>query len=131
MAAITGRVDVIVNGEPLLNKAGAIARGIGISGSQSFEVTPVLGDTGLHGATETAIVAECEVTVSDRSDILLTNLANINGDGTVIFRKAGGNGKSYKLENAYCARNFELTAGEGETTVKFFGSYWTETSQAA
>lgn len=125
MAKITGRVEVLVNGQLLLNKSGAVARGIGVSGEPAFERKPVFGDTGLHGFVEEPVPAECEVKITDRDDISLSDLAAINGTGTVIFRAAGG-GKSYKMEGATCTNNMELTAGEGETTVKFVGSYWTE-----
>ena len=125
MATITGRVEVLANGNMLLNKAGATARGIGISGQQAFERKPVMGDSGFHGSTEEPIMAEMEVKITDRSDIKLADLAAINGNGTIIFRAANG-GKTYTMDGATCANNMELTAGEGETTVKFFGPYWTE-----
>jgi hypothetical protein len=125
---ITGRVEVLVNGILLLNKAGAKAEGIGESGKIAVERVPVMGDTGLHGPTETVVPARCIVTISDRNDILLSDLAKIQGDGTVIFRAAGGRGKTYTMQNAYCKGALALTAGEGETEVEFFGEYWTETS---
>ncbi len=126
MAKITGRIEVLVNGNSLLNKSGATASGIGLSGQPNFELTEVMGDTGLHGFTETPVVAMCEVTITDRDDIMLTDLAAINGNGTIIFRAAGG-GKVYTMEGATCKRNFTLTGGEGEVPVSFIGSYWTET----
>lgn len=125
MAIITGRIRVIVNGTPLLNKAGAIARGLGLSGEPAFERKPVMGDGGIHGFVEEPIPAECEVKITDRDDIKLTDLARINGDGTIIFESASG-GKAYKMDGATCVSNFELTGGEGETTVKFLGPYWIE-----
>jgi len=60
-----------------------------------------------------------------RSTVTFT--AQVNGDGTVIFRAAGG-GKVYTMHNATCLNNFELTAGEGETTIKFQGPMWVETT---
>lgn len=129
MAKITGRVEILVNGNLLLNKAGAVASGIGISGEPNFELSAVTGDTGIHGYTEAPIAARCEVTVTDRDDIKLDTFARINGDGTVIFRAAGGSGKVYTMDGATCLRNFSLTAGEGETTLVFEGPYWTETTQ--
>lgn len=130
MARITSRIEVLVNGTPLLNKEGAIARGIGVSGEQSFELEPVMGDTGIHGEKESPMVAECEVTITDRDDISLDALARVRGNGTVIFRAAGG-GKVYTMESATCKRNFELTGGEGEVTVVFFGNYWIESTESA
>lgn len=127
MAKITGRVEVILNGNLLLNKSGATASGLGISGEQAFERTAVLGDTGLHGHTETPVVARCEVTVTDRDDIRLDDFARVLGNGTIVFRAARG-GKVYTMEGATCTNNFTLTAGEGETTIAFEGSYWTETT---
>jgi len=126
MGKITGRIEVLVNGELLLNKPGAVASGIGISGEPAFERAAVVGDTGLHGFTQNPIMAQCEVTITDRNDILLSDLASINGDGTVIFRSAGG-GKVYTMNNATCLGNFTLTGGEGETGLIFQGAAWVET----
>ncbi len=123
---VTGRVDVIVNGNKLLNKAGAVARGIGISGQPNYERKPIGGDGGLHGFSEEFVPAECEVKITDRDDMLLSDLAKINQTGTLVFKAAGGSGKSYKMDGATCLGNMELTAGEGEVTVKFAGPYWTE-----
>ena len=128
MAKITGRVEIIANGLTLLNKAGASASGLGLSGEPAFERKAVIGDTGIHGYTEEPVAARCEVTITDRSDMLLDTLARINGDGTIIYRAAGGKGKSYTMDGATCLGNFTLTGGEGEVTVTFEGPYWTETT---
>lgn len=125
MGKITGRIEVLVNGQTLLNKAGAEATGIGLSGEPNYEINEVMGDTGMHGTTETPIVARCTVTVTDRDDISLDTLARVRENGTVIFRAAGG-GKAYTMNNATCKRNFTLTGGEGETQLEFFGPFWTE-----
>jgi len=125
---ITGRVEVLVDGKLLLNKAGAKAVGIGISGQPNFELKAVQGDTGPHGYVEEPIPARCEVTITDRDDISLNDLASVMGTGTVIFRAAGG-GKNYTMEGATCLRNFTVTGGEGETEVIFEGPYWTETTE--
>ena len=69
MARITGRVEIFINGAILLNKAGAKAKGIGLSGLPNFEMEAINGDTGLHGFIEKPVNAELEVTVSDRDDI--------------------------------------------------------------
>ena len=126
---ITGRIEVLANGEPLLNKAGATASGLGISGQPNFELAAVTGDSGIHGYTENPIMARCEVTITDRDDIMLSDLALINGNGTIIFRAAGG-GKVYTMEGATCLRNFTLTGGEGETGVIFESGFWTESIDA-
>lgn len=126
MRRITGRVEILVNGQPVLNKAGATASGIGISGQANFEKTEVMGPTGLHGFSEEPMVAKLEVTITDRDDVNLSDLASINGDGTVIFRRAGG-GKVYTMSEATSTGTFAITDGEGETTVVFVGPYWTET----
>jgi hypothetical protein len=122
---ITGTVEILVNGQPLLNKAGASASGIGLSGEPNYELKQIMGDTGPHGTTEEPVEAKCEVTISDRSDILLSDLAQIRENGTVIFRSRG-KGKVYTMTNATCMRNFTVTAGEGEVSVTFVGPYWTE-----
>ncbi len=130
MARITGRVEVLVNGELLLNKAGATAEGIGLSGEPNFELEAITGDTGLHGFAERPIMAQCTVTVTDRDDISLNDFAQVNGTGTVIFRAAGG-GKVYTMYNATCLRNMTLTAGDGETELRFQGPFWTETTESS
>jgi len=127
MAKITGRVEIVANGELLLNKPGAVASGIGISGEPAMERAAVIGDTGVHGFTQNPVIAQCEVPITDRDDISLSNLAAINGDGTIIFRAAGG-GKVYTMFNATCLGNFTLTAGEGETSIVFQGPGWVETT---
>ena len=130
MAKITGRIEILVQNNLLLNKAGATASGIGISGQPNFELAAVMGDTGPHGYTENPITARCEVTVTDRDDIMLTDFASIPiGGATVIFRSAGG-GKVYTMEGATVLRNFTLTGGEGETPLIFEGPFWTETVSA-
>jgi len=128
MARITGRVEVLVNNEILLNKAGAVASGIGISGQPNMELELISGDTGQHGYVEKPVPARCEITVTDRDDIMLTDFASIPiGGATVIFRSMGG-GKVYTMEGATCLRNFTLTGGEGEVPLIFEGSFWTETT---
>ena len=122
---ITGTVEVLVNGKLLLNKAGAVASGIGLSGSPNFELKEVVGDTGLHGFVEEPVMAVCEVTVSDRDDIKLNDFAAIRENGTIIFRSRG-KGKAYTMANATCTRNFSLTSGEGEVPLKFIAPFWTE-----
>lgn len=124
---ITGRVEVLVNGQLLLNKAGAVASGVGLSGEGNFELKEVLGDTGLHGFVEEPVPATLEVTVSDRDDINLSDFAAIRENGTVIFRSAR-KGKVYVMANATCTRNFSITAGEGEVPLKFVGANWTEST---
>lgn len=129
MAKITGRLEVILNGNLLLNKSGASASGVGLSGESGYELKEVMGDTGLHGYSEEAMPAICEVTITDRDDVSLDAIARIRGNGTLIFRAAGG-GKAYTMNNATCLRNFSITGGEGETTVKFSGPSWIESTYA-
>ena len=127
MARITGRIQILVNGNMLLNKAGAKAMGLGLSGLPNFELKEVMGDGGIHGYTEEPIVARCEVTITDRDDISINDLAAIREDGTVIFRSADS-GKAYTMNNATCTRNLELTGGEGETTLVYVGANWIEST---
>ena len=122
---ITGRVEVLVNGEMLLNKPGAVARGIWISGQPAMSRKAVVGDSGPHGLVEEPVIPECEVKVTDRSDISLSAFAELD-DCTVVFR-AARSGKSYTMEGAWLANPIDLTAGEGESTLLFQGPYWTET----
>ena len=126
MPKITGRVELVLNGEVLLNKSGATAEGIGVSGKPAVLSKEVLGDTGLHGVVEEPVVAKCTVKLTDRDDIPLSRIAEVNGDGTLIFRSAGG-GKVYTMNGVYCLSNFKVTGGEGEVDgVEFIGPYWTE-----
>jgi hypothetical protein len=97
MGKITGRIEVLVNGNILLNKAGAVASGVGISGQPNFELEAIVGDSGHHGYIEKPIMARCEVTVTDREDVMLSDLASVRENGTIIFRAAGG-GKVYTME---------------------------------
>jgi len=135
MARITGRVEIKVNGDTLYSKAGAVASGIGISGKPNFELTEVMGDGGIHGFVENPVVAKLEVTVSDRdvdaqgNELLLSDLASIREEGTIIFQTAGGTGKVYTMSEATCTRNFSVTAGEGETTLVFVGKHWLEATR--
>ncbi len=124
---VSGRIEVVVNGQTTLNKTGAIANGIGKSGEPSFERKQVMGQNGPHGFVDEPVEASCEVTVTDRDDINLDDFARIEGDGTVIFRTALG-GKVYTLNNVTCTMNFKITAGEGDTPLKFIGDYWIETT---
>jgi len=129
MPRITGRIEVLANGNLLLNKAGAEANGVGLSGEPNFELKEVVGDTGLHGFTEEPIMAQCAVTVSDRDDIPLDTIARMRENGTIIFRSAGG-GKVYTMNQATCKRNFTITGGEGETKLTFVGPNWIESTEA-
>lgn len=128
MAKITGRVEVLVNGQLLLHKKGATASGIGISGEPSYELKEIIGESGFHGFIEEPVPAKCEVKLTDRDDVSLDTLARIREDGTVIFRAAGG-GKVYTMNGATCTRNFSLSSGEGEVGVTFLGPYWTESTE--
>lgn len=128
MARITGRVEVLVNGLLLLNKSGAAASGIGISGQQSMELKEVMGDSGIHGFVEEPVVAKLEVTVTDRDDISIDQLARIRENGTVVFRAAGG-GKVYTMNEATQTRNISITGGEGEAPLVFVGPYWIESTE--
>ena len=127
MPKITGRIEVLVNSQPLLNKEGATASGIGLSGKPAIEREAVMGDTGYHGHIEKGVMARCEVTITDRDDVSLNDLAEINGDGTVIFRAYGG-GKVYVMKNAVCLGNFSLSGSE--VPIVFEGPYWTESVES-
>jgi hypothetical protein len=128
LSKVTGAVEIMIDGVPVLNKAGAVATGIGLSGEPAKEVTPIMGDGGLHGYKEDPIMAGLEVTVTDRGDIMIDDLMRIGltTDGTILFQKRGGNGKKWTLQNAVAQRNASLTAGEGETSLTYFGEYWIE-----
>lgn len=116
---ITGRVEIRVNGQLMLNKPGAKATGIG-----GFERSPVMGDTGLHGFKEEPMAATCEFTMTDTNEVSLEWLAKLT-DATLTF-EAANNGKVYVLRHAFCKNALEVTAGEGEVPVIFYGPAWEE-----
>lgn len=125
---ITGRVEVLLNGKLLLNKTGAKIGGIGISGRMPVRRKAVVGDTGVHGYVEEVVVPYCEIKITDRSDVLLSEIAQVNGDGTVIFRAAAG-GKVYTMQQVTCVNDLSVTAGEGEVELRFEGPAWIEASE--
>jgi len=129
MAKITGRVAIIVNGVRLLNKAGAVASGIGPGdGTPAVKRTNIVGDTAIHGQSEELVPARLEVTITDRDDVSIADLYNIVGaSNTVIFRGATG-GKAYSMNNATFMEPAAVTAGEGDTPIIFEGTGWTETT---
>jgi len=122
---ITGRVEVLLNGRLLLNKPGATISGISVSGQLPIRRKAVTGDTGVHGYVEEVIIPACEVKITDRSDVMLSETLAVNGDGTIIFRSAGG-GKVYTMQQATCVNDASLTAGEGEVDLRFEGPQWIE-----
>lgn len=129
MPRITGRVNVSVNGEVMLTKVGATnLTGVGLSGGLNTELKEVMGDQGISGFVEEPVVAKCELTITDRDDINLDNLARIRENGTVVVAAANG-GKVYTMNNATCKRNFSVTSGEGDTAIAFVGNYWTESTE--
>ncbi len=130
MGRITGRVEVVVNGQTTLNKSGAVANGIGKSGEPSFERKQIMTMNGPAGFVDEPVESSVEVTVTDRDDINLDDFARIEGNGTVIFRTTGG-GKVYTLNEVTCTMNFKITSGEGETPLKFIGAYWIETTESS
>lgn len=127
MATVTGRVQVLINGVMLLNKAGAVASGIGVSGQPPLKSEPIIGDTGIHGTKDTIIPAKLAVTVTDRDDVKLSDIAAMKQNGTIIFRSARG-GKVYTMNAATCAGDISVTGGEGDTKLEFFGEKWIEST---
>ena len=66
---ITGRIEVLLNGELLLNKAGAKASGIGISGQPNFELKRIVGDSGGHGYVEEPRYLSCFILRIGENDV--------------------------------------------------------------
>ena len=131
MPRITGRVEVLINGQLMLTKTGATTiNGIGLSGEGNFELNEVIGDGGIHGFVENPVPATCELTITDRDDISLDTLARIRENGTVIVRAAKG-GKVYTMNSATAKRNFGVTSGEGDVAVTFIGNNWVESTEEA
>lgn len=130
MPRITGRINVKVNGETLLSKVGSTTlSGLGLSGQPSYELKEVMGDQGINGFVEEPITAMCELTITDRDDVKLDDLARIREEGTVVVEAANG-GKVYTMSNATCKRNLKLTSGEGDVGLTFIGPYWTESTES-
>ena len=131
MPRITGRIDLLINGQLMLSKTGATTiNGVGLSGQGNYELNEVIGDRGIHGFVENPVPATCEMTLTDRDDISLDTLARIRENGTVIVRAANG-GKVYTMNNATAKRNFSVTSGEGDTAVTFIGNNWVESTEEA
>jgi hypothetical protein len=107
----------------------SVASGIGESGKPPIKREPIIGDTGYHGDKETIVPARVAVTVTDRDDIKLSDFAAMQGNATIIFAAAQG-GKVYTMKDATCAGDIQITGGEGETKLEFYGGFWTETTAA-
>ena len=118
MKNITGRVEVILNGEILLTKTGAKAGGIG-----GYKRDPVMGSSGMHGMKEEAVPASVECSITDHDAKSLTALANLTG-AVLVFSAV--NGKRLISKNAFCGGDIALTEGEGEATTTFYGDPWEE-----
>lgn len=125
MAKITGRVKITVGEHTLLNKAGAKISGVGVNGSFPVERKAVMGDLGVAGYVEEIVTARCEVTIVDKSNQMLSDLAAIFENATLVFEAATG-GKVYTMDGATCLGNLEVTAGEGDSPVIFEGKQWLE-----
>ena len=131
MPRITGRVELLINGQLMLSKTGSTnINGVGLSGEGNFELNEVIGDGGIHGFVENPIPATCEFTITDRDDISLDTLARIRENGTVIVRAAKG-GKVYIMNNATCKRAMNVVSGEGDVAVIFIGNNWVESTEEA
>lgn len=129
MAKVTARMEVVINGVSAGVRDGVVLNGIGISGEIPVERKPIFSTTGIVGFGEDLVEASIELTVIDKDDQMLSDFGAINGDGTIIAKVVGGEGKVYTLNNATCVCNMTLTSGEGETEVKFIGTSWTEATQ--
>ena len=135
---IVGRVEVLLNGELLLIKSGAVARGIGEeSGKPAVNRRTVSDCFGTAGFVEELVPAGLEVTLTARDDIDLKALASIKGSGTLIFRRAvnpspkinPGIPKTFVLERVTCISSLSIITGEGEMPVVFEaceGNGWIE-----
>ena len=131
MPRITGRVDVLINGQLMLSKIGATTiNGVGLSGEGNFELNEVMGDQGINGFVENPVPANCELTLTDRDDISLDTLARIRENGTIVVRAAKG-GKVYTMNNATCKRAMSVTSGEGDVSATFLGNNWVESTEEA
>jgi len=135
---IVGRVQVLLNGELLLSKIGAIARGIGEeSGKPAVKRKTVYDCFGPAGFIEEIVPAGLEVILTARDDMSLKALAAIKGNGTLIFRRATSQSPTAKeefpktliLEGVTCMLPGDITSGEGEVLVIFEacnGNGWIE-----
>lgn len=113
-----GRAEVRVNGELRRTKKNVIARGIG-----GFTREAIIEDT-YHGHKEEAVAAECEFSETAFDNVSLTDLANLT-DATITFESAGTD-KTFVMRNAVCQGGIELTSGDSESKVIFFGPSWEE-----
>ncbi len=138
---IVGRVEVLLNGELLLIKSGAVARGIGEESGKLAVIRRTVNDCfGTVGFTEEIVPAGLEITLTARDDINIKELAAVKGNGTLIFRRATTpyffpifrrheSPKTLVLERVTCISSLNITAGEGEIPVVFEaceGNGWIE-----
>ena len=117
---VTDRITVRANGEVLTTKNDAKISGIG-----GIERKPLVNSAGGVDFVEDieASISSCEVTLIDRNDKKLGDIASLT-DATITASVKGG--KSYIMRHAFCKRNLQVSAGEGEVPVIFYGDPWEE-----
>lgn len=109
---VTGICSVKVNGKLLRTKEGAKLKLGGM------ERTPIMANGRVAGYAEKAVPAELEATLAHAAD---TDVLEIGGwvDATLIFET--DTNKKYLVKNAFTTETLELTAGEGDLSLKMAG----------
>lgn len=119
MSAIAwGRAEVFIDGEYRRTKKNVAAFGIG-----GFRREPVVEDS-YHGHKTERVSARIEFSETAFDGVSLTTLAGLENT-TITFRSADSE-KVLILRNATCQGDIDVTSGEGEAKVVFFGPEWKE-----
>ncbi len=109
---VAGTTFVSYNGKTLAVK-GSVSIGMGTE-----KKSAVIGEDGIHGYKGEHQVPFIEVTVTNRNDLNLKELINIEG-ATVTAQQPGG--KTYALRDAWCAADGVVNLSEGELVLRFEG----------
>lgn len=111
MAQITGRVYITISGTRLRSKEGAT---LNIGGAEREAVT---SDAGVDGYSERITTPSVEFAINHSADTRLADLQKITG-ATLVFET--DTGRTYTLQNAWCARPPTLT--KGDVSLQFMGT---------
>ncbi|HEX5276489.1 MAG TPA: phage tail tube protein [Fluviicoccus sp.] len=108
---LTGRVTITLNGKRYDSKPGASLKLAGVNRN------PVITDAGVAGYTEEPTAAECSFTIPHSANVSITEIHAMT-EANLVFKT--DTGKTYVLENAWCAEM--PTLGGGDLPCKFYSA---------